>query len=146
MFLLGAFLASALMNLHIFSFLRIDLPFLILVGIKFFLLCVCIAWILTPASLRLIADQPSKSVPREKKTQGRIAAIIVAAVTIIISHYISGATPSINFAFEADVLLRRLVIWPAFTILSDLPLGLLWVTLSLLAHEDLQMPEIPSPS
>jgi hypothetical protein len=109
-------------------------------------LCVCIAWILTPASFRLIADQSSKSILPGKKTQALLAAVIVAAASIVLNHYIAAETPAINFAFEANFWLRNLVIWPAFTILENLPLGLLWVFLGLLVFEDLQLPEISSPS
>jgi hypothetical protein len=38
------------------------------------------------------------------------------------------------------------VIWPGLTIAVNLPLALLWVFLGVLAFEDLQLPEIPSPS
>jgi hypothetical protein len=155
LFFSGAFFASfilaiipfaALFNLSALEFLRSHFSFQVLIGIAFFLVCICTAWILIPQSFRLIADRPSEFITSEEKARGRIAAIIVATICIVLYYFISTATPSINFAFQAELWLRNLVIWPVISILCNLPLALLWVFLAQLAYEGLQLPDIPSPS
>jgi hypothetical protein len=137
---------SLLFNLQTTVFLRRDFFSSTLIGIAAFIVYAIIAWIMVPISLRLIIDQPSASIHSQTKTQGRIAAIAVAAVSVALTKYVSSVTPSINLTLETLVWPRRLLIWPGITILEDFPLALLWVFLALLAYEDLQMTEIPSPS
>jgi len=146
MLILGITLASGLLNLEKLAFLRSDFPFPVLVEGMTLLMFVCVAWILTPASLRLIADRQVQIVQSERKMQARIAAILVGVVIIVLLHFIREATPSIRFRFESDAWLRSFVIWPGITILGDLPQVLLWVFMGLLVHKDLEMAEIPSPS
>jgi hypothetical protein len=145
-FIFAAVLAYPFLNLSIFAFLRNNLSFRVLTMGTFFIACIFLAWIFIPLSLKIIADWPSGSIPSATKTQGRIAAIIVALISIALNNYSSAITPLIRFKFEADFWLRNLVIWPGLTIAVNLPLALLWVFLGVLAFEDLQLPEIPSPS
>ena len=126
-FIFAAVLAYPFLNLSIFAFLRNNLSFRVLTMAAFFIACIFLAWIFIPSSLKIIADWPSGSIPSATKTQGRIAAIIVALISIALNNYSSAITPLIRFKFEADFWLRNLVIWPAFTIAVNLPLALLWV-------------------
>ncbi len=138
--------ASAVLNVSVFAPLRGDLSQTTLITAAAFLTYVVIAWIMIPWSFWLIGDGPSRRVPPRMKKYGRIAAIEVAAIAIVLNYYVSIVTASINLAFEADIWLRKLVIWPSISILEGLPFVLLWVFLAVLAYQDLELPEIPSPS
>jgi hypothetical protein len=142
----GTFLTIELLNLQSFAALNVSIWFDTQVTISEVVLGSCIAWVLIPFSLRLIADPRSQHFPRKSKTQGRIAAIAAIVITFALNEFSTSLTPSINSAFATEAWLRRFVIWPGVSALLDLPLLFLWVFLGLLAYQDLQVPEIPSPS
>lgn len=145
-FAVAPFLVFQLLDVQAFVHLRMNVSFDLQVSILTFVVCSCIAWIMLPFGLRLIADLPPRPIPREKKTQGRIAAIAAAAIGLVLYYFSTSFAPSINGAFRTEAWLRNLVIWPGISILGNLPLLLLWVMLALLVYQDLEAVEVPSPS
>lgn len=104
------------------------------------------SWILIPFSYRLVVDGPRRAIPDSQKLFGRIAAIATIVIYILASYLILAATPSINMALQSEIWIRTYFVWPAISILGELPLSLLWIFLGLLFFEDFERPEIPSPS
>ena len=104
------------------------------------------SWIVAPFSFGLIQDESSKAIRQPQKRFGQVAAVTVAVIYNLASYLISEATPSINLALQSEIWIRGYVVWPAISILGELPLAFLWVFLAVLVFGDLESPEIPSPS
>jgi hypothetical protein len=137
---LGSYLVSGS------AFLRDRFSFESLVTVDLCLVYSCLAWIFLPASLRLIAREPSRLIAPAAKLQGRIAAISAILGSIALYEFFKGLAFPIDYALKDNPLLRRLLVWPLLSIVEGAPLAPLWVFLAVLIHEDLAPPEIPSPS
>jgi hypothetical protein len=99
---------------------------------------ICVAWLLTPAGIRLIQAPLSESVSVDNIKRGRIFAILAVAASIIISYFVMKAEASISTSSDFDPTFHHLVISPLLSLFAALPYMPLWIVLSLLAVEGIQ--------
>jgi hypothetical protein len=107
---------------------------------------VCVAWILTPAGIRLIQAPLSESISSESIKQGRTFAILAAVASVLISYFVMRAEASFSTSSAFDPMFHHMVISPLLSLFVALPYMLLWIAFSLLAAEQKQKPEIQSNS
>jgi uncharacterized membrane protein len=106
---------------------------------------ICMALLVIPASARLILDEKPNILPLSMNFRAFLSAIAATVALLVLAHFISAETPFINLSFETQGWLR-IVVWPMLSIIGNIPILFFFVVLSLLAHQNQQMPAIPSPS
>lgn len=107
-----------------------------------FFISVCIAWLLTPAGIRLIQASHSQRISAESIKQGRIFAILAVLASIVLSYFSMKAEASLYASSDFNPAFIQLAIMPVFSLLVSLPYMLLWIALSLLAGVGIQEPEV----
>ncbi len=110
------------------------------------LVSICVAWLLTPAGVRLIQVPHSRDVSTELIKQGRIFTVLAVLASILLSYFSTKAEVSLYASSYFNPAFIQLVIMPVISLLVALPYLSLWIALSLLAADGVQETEVKASS